>query len=176
LIGTFLEGETMLIAAGYLAHQGYLKFPWVIFFAFIGTCAGDQIYFFLGRAKGMDFLDGRPSWKVKSARVFALLQKHQAAVIIGFRFLYGFRTMTPFIIGASGLSPIRFIVFNFIGAAAWALAVGGLGFIFGRTVEVLLEEAEKYEIWVMALVFLMGTGVWLIHFLKKRNVREDRVR
>ena len=84
MIGTFLEGETILVAAGFLAHRGYLELPWVILFAFIGTFGGDQFYFFLGRVKGMDFIKSRPLWQAKSARVFALLKKHQLAVIVGF--------------------------------------------------------------------------------------------
>lgn len=169
MIGTFLEGETILVTAGYLAHQDYLRLPWVILFAFIGTCAGDQIYFFLGRVKGLDFIESRPGWKSKSERVFALLQKHQIAVIIGFRFLYGIRTVTPFIIGASGVKPVRFIIWNFVGAGTWAIAVSTLGYIFGQAVEVFLEEAKKYELWIMALVFLIGIVIWFIHFLRQRT-------
>lgn len=169
LIGTFLEGETILVAAGFLAHRGYLELPWVIFFAFMGTLAGDQLYFFLGRAKGMDFIESRPRWQTKSARVFALLQTHQISVIIGFRFLYGIRTVTPFIIGASGINPIRFIILESIGAGVWAIAVGTLGYLFGQTMEMFLEEAKKYESWMMALVFLIGIAIWLIYFIKQRN-------
>jgi len=172
MLGTFLEGETILVAAGFLAHQGYLKLSWVIVFAFVGTYAGDQLYFFLGRAKGMRLIESKPRWQAKSARVFALLQKHQIPVIVGFRFLYGIRTVTPFIIGASGLSPVRFIIWNFIGAGAWAVVVGTLGYLFGRSVEVFLDDAKKYEAWVMTLVFLIGIGIWLMHFLKKRTAQE----
>ena len=53
LIGTFLEGETILVLGGFLAHRGYLHLPWVIASAFAGTFAGDQLYFYLGRFKGM---------------------------------------------------------------------------------------------------------------------------
>lgn len=91
-------------------------------------------------------------------------------MIVGFRFLYGIRTVTPFIIGASGLNPGRFIIWNFIGAGAWAVAVGSLGYLFGRSVEVFLGDAKKYEVWMMALVFLIGLGIWLMYFLKKRQV------
>ena len=172
MLGTFLEGETILVASGFLAHQGYLELPWVIVFAFVGTYAGDQLYFFLGRFKGMDFIESKPGWKAKSVRVFTLLQKHQVAAIVGFRFLYGIRTVTPFVIGAGGIKPARFIFWNFIGAGAWAVAVGSLGYIFGRGVEVLMDDAKKYELWLMALIFMVGTGIWLIHFLKKRTLRK----
>jgi membrane protein DedA with SNARE-associated domain len=121
----------------------------------------------------MDFIESKPGWKANSKRVFALLQQHQIPVIVGFRFLYGIRTVTPFIIGASGLNPARFIFWNFIGAGTWAVAFGSLGYLFGRSVEVFLDDAKKYEILMMALVFLIGIGIWLMHFLKRGACRSS---
>jgi membrane protein DedA with SNARE-associated domain len=46
LVGTFLEGETILVIAGMAAHRGYLDLPVVIGAAFIGTLFGDQLFFF----------------------------------------------------------------------------------------------------------------------------------
>ena len=175
ILGTFLEGETILVAAGFLAHQGYLELPLVILFAFVGTYAGDQLYFFLGRFKGMKYIDSKPGWKAKSSRVFELLAKHQIGVIVGFRFLYGIRTVTPFIIGASGVGAVRFIIWNFIGAGVWAAGIGTLGYLFGQSVEVFFEDAKKYEIWMMALVFTTGVVIWLIYFHKKRIAQEARI-
>ena len=48
LIGTFLEGETILILGGMAAHLDYLSLGWVIACGFLGTLFGDQLYFFLG--------------------------------------------------------------------------------------------------------------------------------
>jgi len=45
LIGTFLEGETILVLAGLAAHQGYLILTWVILAAFAGSLCGDQLFF-----------------------------------------------------------------------------------------------------------------------------------
>ena len=36
LIGTFLEGETIVILAGFAAQLGYLELPWVIVTAIAG--------------------------------------------------------------------------------------------------------------------------------------------
>jgi membrane protein DedA with SNARE-associated domain len=131
LIGTFFEGETVLVLAGFLAHQGYLSFSLVVAAAFIGTYAGDQLYFYIGRGKGMDFLDRHPSWKQQSGRAVTLLQRYQIMVIIGFRFIYGIRTVTPFIIGASGVSPRRFMALNAVGGIAWALSIHSWGICSG---------------------------------------------
>ena len=51
-IGTLMEGETVLLLAGFAAHQGYLVLGLVIAVAFVGGTLGDQIAFFLGRRYG----------------------------------------------------------------------------------------------------------------------------
>ena len=112
LIGTFLEGETILVIAGFLAHRGYLELPWVIVIAFLGTFSGDQLYFWLGRTKGANFLMRRPSYRVRVEKAQNLLEKHQKLIILGFRFVYGLRTVTPFAIGLSKINAKQFIVLN----------------------------------------------------------------
>jgi len=87
LIGTFLEGETVLVLGGFLAHRGYLELPWVVAAAFAGTVAGDQLFFLIGRRKGMAFLDRHKAWKSKAGRILALLHTHQTWVILA-RFFY----------------------------------------------------------------------------------------
>ena len=81
----------------------------------MGTLCGDQLYFHLGRTKGIKLLDKRPYWRSKSVRVFDILHKHPLPLVLGFRFLYGMRTLTPFLLGASGFSPVRFMILNVFG-------------------------------------------------------------
>jgi len=77
LVGTFLEGETILVIAGFLAHRGYLELPGVIVAAFLGTFSGDQIYFWLGWTKGANFLMRRPSYRVRVEKAQNLREKYQ---------------------------------------------------------------------------------------------------
>jgi membrane protein DedA with SNARE-associated domain len=159
--GTFLEGETILIVAGYLAQDGFLDLPLVILAAFLGTFAGDQTFFFLGRYKGMAFLAKRPAWQGKTAKAFALLNRHPVGVILGFRFLYGIRNVTPFAIGAGGLPPWRFFVLNFLGAAVWAIIFGSMGYHLGTFVEKVMRDVAKYEMLGLA-GFFGGALVYLL--------------
>jgi len=154
-VGTFLEGETILIVAGYLAQNGYLDLTLVILSAFLGSFAGDQLFFFLGHYKGMRFLDKRPTWKAKAAKAFALLNRHQIGVILGFRFLYGIRNVTPFVIGSSGFQPLRFFVLNFLGALAWAIVFGSIGYHIGAVADAVLDDIKKYELIVFGIVFVL---------------------
>ena len=45
LVGTFLEGETILVLAGLAAQLGYLTLSGVILAAFLGSLSGDQLFF-----------------------------------------------------------------------------------------------------------------------------------
>ena len=131
VIGTFLEGESMLIIAGFAVHLGYLKLQWVILAALAGSVAGDQFYFFLGRVKGEAFLQKRPRWKTKINKVWKLLDRYRTLLILGFRFAYGLRTVAPFAIGLSTIRASRFLILNVIGGLCWSVVVALVGYFFG---------------------------------------------
>ncbi len=140
LIGTFLKGETILVIGGYLCHRGYLDLPGVIIAAFIGTYISDQLFIHLGRVKGTTMLERRPNWQKKSARVLAMVRRNQNLAILGFRFLYGVRSISPFAIGISGVSPLRFLVLNGLGAFLWACVISSLGFMLGKAAELFINS------------------------------------
>ena len=171
LIGTFLEGETILILGGFASHRGYLELPWVVVSAFIGTLAGDQFYFYLGRKHGQNWLNKRPAWKAKSGKVYALLDRHQLWLILGFRFLYGLRTITPFIVGTSRISPIRFLFLNGLGAGLWAIVIGVSGYLFGQALELLIGDIRHYEMWLFGLLAGIGLLVWWINAIRRKSPR-----
>jgi membrane protein DedA with SNARE-associated domain len=172
-IGSFLEGETVLVLGGFAAHGGYLELPWVIVSAFLGSLFGDQLYYFIGRIKGKSILEKRPIWKAKSEKIFSLLHKHQILLILGFRFLYGLRTVTPFVIGASKITPTRFIILNILGAAIWAVIVGSMGYLFGYTLKIFIDNVKKYELLVFAGLAGVGIIIWLLRFAKKPSVNKS---
>jgi len=173
LVGTFLEGETILIIGGFAAHRGYISLPLVILSAFIGTLAGDQLFFFIGRKKGKAFLDKRPSWKPNTEKAQRLLEQYQTLLVIGFRFLYGFRTVTPFVIGMSRIRTGRFIVLNILGALSWAIIIGSGGYLFGLALETLIVDLKRYELEAIAVISVIGAMVWLVRFWRGKRVKTD---
>lgn len=169
LFGTLLEGETVVIIAGFLAHQGYLQLKWVIFFSFLGSLSVDQFFFYIGRKKGRSFLEKKPSWKERADRTQLLLEKHQNLLVLSFRFLYGFRTITPFVIGMSRVNSVKFTILNTISALVWAIVVSTAGFIFGTSLELILNKVKRYEIMVVVSIAILGAIIWIIHFYKKNK-------
>jgi membrane protein DedA with SNARE-associated domain len=168
-VGTILEGETILVLAGLAAHRGYLPMPSVIVAGFLGSFVGDQLFFLLGRWRGDAILARRPGWAASVARARSFLGRYDAAFILSFRFLYGLRTVSPFVIGMSGVGAPRFLLFNAIGAAIWAVGISYLGYAVGHGAELMLDRTKEIEGWLFAGVSLAGATVWLFYFLRRRR-------
>jgi membrane protein DedA with SNARE-associated domain len=171
LVGTFLEGETILVLGGFAAHRGYLALWGVVAAAFAGSLCGDQLFFFLGRRHSHWLLERRPNWKNRVERVHRLLDRYQTPMILSFRFLYGLRTVSPFVIGMSPVSTAKFIVLNAVGALVWAVAIGTGGYMFGHALEIIIGDIQRFETIVFALVAAGGTLIWALHLHRRRKMR-----
>jgi membrane protein DedA with SNARE-associated domain len=169
IVGTFFEGETILVLGGFTAHQGYLALPGVIASAFVGSLSGDQLFFYLGRRYGDAILARRPSWRTRVGKATALLERFRRPYMIGFRFLYGLRTVSPFAIGLSSIPARQFLLYNAVGALLWATAVGSGGYLVGNAVELFLGDLRKYEIEALAAIAAIGLLAWVIHVLRRRR-------
>jgi len=168
-IGTFLEGETVLILAGFAAHQGYLDFDMVWIIAWVGAVLGDQTYFFIGRFRGQSLIAKYPKLQRRVERVTPSLEKYQNYVLAGFRFIYGFRTITPFAIGISRIGARRFMIFNVVSGIVWALVFTAAGFLFGHAAEALFGRVEEYEEYLFGGLILAGILFSLYHLLRKKH-------
>ncbi len=130
-IGTFLEGECVIIAAGLLALNGQMGYPAAAVAAVSGAVAGDMAFFLMGQRS--DSLPWRRCqwWRGGLHRAGRLLKRHERMTLVGYRFLYGLRGVVPFVLGADGFSWRRFMAYSSIGAAVWTganlVAVYGLG-------------------------------------------------
>jgi len=169
LIGTLLEGETVLILGAIAAHRGYLPLGAVMGVAALGALAADQAIFHLGRWRGAAWLESRPRWAPRVAKCQRLMEKRGRLLVVLFRFLYGLRTVLPFLWGARGMPAIEFLAFDLIGIGAWVLAVGVAGFAFGAAAEALIEDVERWEGVFFAVVALAGLATWILVRIRHRR-------
>jgi membrane protein DedA with SNARE-associated domain len=169
MVGTFFEGETILVLGGFTAHQGYLALPWVIASGFLGSLCGDQLFFYLGRRYGDALLARRPSWRTRVEKATALLERFRRPFMIGFRFLYGLRTVSPFAIGLSRIPAHQFFLYNAAGAILWSTAVGSGGYLIGNAMKLFLGDMRRYEMAALAAIVAIGLLAWGIHFLRRQR-------
>ena len=171
LIGTFLEGDIALVLGGLFAHWEYLKLPGVIVAALIGALVGDQFFFHLGRAKGLQVLNRFPFMKPRAERVFSKMRQHGTLIAFAFRFCYGFRIITPLLIGASGVRRGRFLLLNSLGALTWATVVASLGYMLGEALTALLQQVKPYRLPVLGTLVAMVAFGHLIAWQVRRRAR-----
>jgi membrane protein DedA with SNARE-associated domain len=170
-LGSTIEGELILMTAGYFAYQGILDLGWVIFFAFLGTLIADQGCFFIGRYYGPRLLERFPKLKKKSEKVFRLLHSYKNLFIMTFRFVYGIRIASPLIIGASQLSPKRFTILNFPAALIWAIVIAWVGYFFGGTFEVILDNMHRIQRYGLFVGAPIAVCIWAVYKVYVKHYR-----
>jgi membrane protein DedA with SNARE-associated domain len=173
LVVTFIEGETIVILAGVAAHLGYLELPWVAAAAVAGSFTGDQFWYYIGRHWGPKIIAKRLSWQEGAQKVYKHLHKHQYWLILTFRFYYGLRNVTPFVVGSAHIPRLRFFTLNLIGAIVWAIVFSTAGFLFGQTFTLLIDDYHKYALYVLGGLVLLGVGIWLTTLIIHRRKAKE---
>ena len=169
-LGAFLEGETILALAGLAAYRGYLDFYTVVAVAMLAGFLGDQAYFFLGRFKGKQVLQRFPNMKRRAQRFDEMLSRWHAPLIVGIRFMYGFRIVGPILLGMGRVPAWKFMLYNFIGAAIWAPLIAGIGYFFGSAVKAALGHLKRYEMWLFLTVLILGLLFAVYHHYRSRQL------
>jgi membrane protein DedA with SNARE-associated domain len=165
--GAGIEGETSVIGAGLLAHDGLLDPYAVAVAASAGSLVADQLFFLIGRLfrhhPRVEAVLQRPSVE----RVMHMLERHPTAFIFGFRFLYGLRTISPIAIGTTAVPGARFLMINLAAAILWGTLFTALGFGFGSGLERLLGKLH-WSWKIVAFVALGGMLALLLRWFVRR--------
>ncbi len=167
--GTILEGETVALVAGLAARHGYLDLGLVILTAALGGMLGDITMYFVGRRVGEPVLARLHKHQDAIDRVRALVQRHESLAIIGVRFAYGLRIAGPIVIGASGVRPARFVLFNAIGALLWASVVVGVGYGAGEVLHRYVAHHHHHALWFVVGLAGAAVAAFISHRVWRRR-------
>ena len=169
-VWTFFEGETFVVFCGFAAAQGLLNAPLLLISAWLGSFAGDQFYFWVGRHFGLKLLERRPAWRARVDKALAWLRRFDIGFILSFRFIYGVRNVSSFALGISGIDWRRFLSLNFIAAGLWAAIFVGAGYLFGQASEAMLGDlAAEFRLVMLTVFALVVLGVCFAIFLRRRR-------
>ena len=171
--GIPIPGETVLLFAGFLAYHGKIDLFPSILVAIAGATLGDSLGFLIGHFGGRPFVDRFirrfPVVRKSFDHSQALFLKYgQWAVFTG-RFITGLRMFAGILAGLFHMPYRRFLVFNFSGAAVWAVAVIYVGYLFGNSWQLVEQHIVEFN----AIVFAVVLGAVLIgltsYYLKKKR-------
>jgi membrane protein DedA with SNARE-associated domain len=173
-LGTILEGETFVIISSVLCQTGQLKVVWVVCTAFLGALTGDMFCFQMGRFGSGKFLKKGPLRPRNLARAVQLLERNPNLIILCYRFFYGFRTVIPFLIGATGCSYRRFIMLSSAGAAVWSITITAAGIVCGKALLLLMTDIKNYQLWCIAALGIIAIVFWAIRYLRGQRTEIRR--
>jgi membrane protein DedA with SNARE-associated domain len=170
-VWTFLEGETVIIFAGFAAAQGLVDPLLLLAAAWLGSFSGDQCYFWLGRHFGVRLLDRFPRWRRGVNAALAWLERYDAGFILSFRFIYGVRNVSSFALGLSAVRWERFLGLNFAAAGLWAASFVAVGYFLGHAFRAVLGDlARSFSLVMLGVFVAIGAGMWLLHRLQRRRL------
>ncbi len=169
-VWTFLEGETVVLFAGFAAAQGLVDPLLLLIAAWLGSFAGDQCYFWLGRYFGVQLLDRFPRWRHGVDKALSWLEHYDAGFILSFRFIYGVRNFSSFALGLSAVRWKRFLWLNFAAAGLWAASFVAVGYFLGDAFRAMLGDlARSFSLVMLGVFIAIGSGMWLLHRRQRRR-------
>jgi membrane protein DedA with SNARE-associated domain len=167
---TFLEGETIVIFAGFAAAQGLLNPILLLAATGLGSFAGDQSWFWVGRHFGLRLLDRFPRWRHGVDAALRWLERYDTGFILSFRFIYGVRNFSSFAMGMSAIRGRRFLILNFLAAALWAAGFIAVGYFLGHAFRAVLGDiARTFSLAMLGVFVAIAVGVGLFHRLQQRR-------
>jgi len=177
-IGLPVPAALALVAGGAAAASGLLHVPAVLLLAVVGMLLGDSLLYVLGSQMGWSLLgflckvSANPETCIlRSAESF---YKRGRATLVIAKFIPGVNTMAAPLAGSMKMPFGQFLGLDLAGASFYALAYGGIGFLFRDFVTVITRgfrvAGRVTEIVViLALIAFIAHRVWL--YSKRRVYR-----
>jgi membrane-associated protein len=172
--GFFLPGDSLLLAAGVISAAHPETFPlWAVCaVCFVAAVLGDAVGYGFGHRYGRRLYERPDSRFFKKAHLRAaeaFYEKHGGKTIVIARFMPFVRTFAPIVAGAARMSYRRFAVFNFTGAALWAIGLPVAGYALGSVIEPAI--LDRYLLLILAIVVALSLLPSIIHVY--RSNREE---
>jgi len=161
-LGSFLEGEAILLAGSLAAYQGHLSLPVVWAIAVVGSFLGNLPYFLAGRRFGPRFMQRFACLHDRKDRLERLLERHHLLIVPALRFLYGLRMAGLVALGAGRMPLMRYMLLDLVGALIWSAFVCAAGYGAGGAFSKLVEAGATPAQLTLFAAVLGATLLWLV--------------
>lgn len=171
-VGVPVPGETVLLAAGFLAREHVLRLAIVIPCAIVAAISGDNLGYFIGRRGGRGFVERYGKYVAFSPKrldaVDAFYRKHGAPTIFFARFITGLRVVAAIFAGITRIPWTTFVLYNASGAVVWATTMALLGFAFGHSFHMLERWVGRTGI-IIAIAVICAAVAFLLFRRRSRS-------
>lgn len=164
-LGTFMEGEILLLTAVLSAKMGYVNYFGAMVAAFLGAYIRDWTVFVLVKKQGKKLLAKKPKLQAKLDKASTWFEKRPLFFLSFYRLMYGFSTAILMLSGLKGVSYIRFGIHSAISTFLWVAIFGGLGFFCADLMLENLHFLSDHKLEVIAVLLVLGLAYWF--FVKR---------
>jgi len=145
-IGMLVEGDAVLFASSFLAHQGYFFLPLLIVVGIAGALIGDSIWFFIG-TKLNEHTPLFHKWLGKLSQPFdEHLRERLLRTIFISKFTYGFHHALVARAGALGIPFRKFILDDILATLPWFVIITILGYGSSASYQFVRESLHSVQI------------------------------
>jgi membrane protein DedA with SNARE-associated domain len=172
-MGIPVPGETALIAAALLAHDGRMDIVLLCIVASAAAIIGDNVGFAIGR-KGGRKLFARPGpFHAHRLKVLELgepfFAKHGPKAVFLGRWVSGLRIASAWLAGMNKMSWPTFLFWNALGGIVWATSVAVSVYLLGHVAEEIFSAAGPIAAGLVVL------GVVAFFVWRHRRARRPKV-
>ncbi|WP_146343904.1 DedA family protein [Phaeobacter marinintestinus] len=169
-LGAALEGEAVAFLGGVLAHKKVYSFEAAALAISLGAAFVDNAIFLIGRRAKENAFVQRNLGRETAQRFYRLLDRNMTFAVVGFRFLYGLKTVGALTMGTTGIRWARFAALDLVGVLIWAHLVVGLGYAAGSAVTAMFGHLRLH--WHLLACFGIFLGVAAVFWwMRKRRTR-----
>jgi membrane protein DedA with SNARE-associated domain len=167
-VGLPLPGETALItAAAFAAQHNRLSITGVVIASVIGAAGGGLGGYWIGRTGGLSVLERHGRYigvtKARIARARKFFTEHGPKAVFAARFIAILRMFAGLLAGVTHMRFWLFFLWNALGAIAWSLLFGTLGYLFGNNLPWLEKEIGRTSLVVLGVVIVIAIFFWHRH-------------
>jgi membrane protein DedA with SNARE-associated domain len=172
--GLPIPEEVPIIAAGVLAAEGVLQYPWLALgCCLFGAIVGDAIMYWIGYHFGRGVLREHRWWARfvtprRECKVEQMFERHGLKVFFVARFLVGLRSPVYLTAGILRVSFRRFVAIDLICASAVVGTFFGLSYVFGEHIAKLVRQAELWMT-VAAVLVVAAIALYLWRRYRRRH-------
>lgn len=170
-IGSFFEGETVLLLGSFAAHQNILNIWWLVLTATVGAFIGDQFYYHVGSKFGHNFIAKHPKLANKFNQASSFIEKHPTITILCMRFAWGLRTVIPISFGIKKYNYLHYFVINIFASFIWAMVIIFIGVQITHLIHQLwgsIFHTHLTIVTICTIVIILLILFYKIYILKKQ--------
>jgi membrane protein DedA with SNARE-associated domain/rhodanese-related sulfurtransferase len=176
-VGVPIPAAPVLVVAGALTVSGGLSGPALLAGAVVATVAGDAVWFVAGRRYGYRVLrllcriSLSPDSCVRQSE--GMISRWGGASLVAAKFVPGVSVVAAPMAGAMGMAWSRFVAFDALAGALWALVFAGLGALFSTQVQRLLDGLATAGAWAGVALVVALAGFVVSRWWRRRRVLDD---